>query len=389
MPDALLDGSKMDAEREQFLLDEIAKRDAIIERQAAEILVLRQAIDALTRRVFGVSSEKLDSAQLELLLDPEAAKKAAAAAPADPGPAAEIKDHKKRAPKTRAPRIPEHLPVRREVVDPPEVLLEPNAYRRFARCTHGAVGNCNFPRICFVSPMREPKPSTIKRLFAYSRNKCAFPQCDLPIVEETGTVTGIVCHIKARNRGGPRHDAKQSDEERHAFDNLHLLCSRHSKVIDSEPRKFTVELLKELKEIHEKDGNIEISRVDSMKAEKLLEDYRIIYVESGGQVHVRKADTIHAKTVNIGKTKGPTIGPPEGAIASSLSHRNYVKYLIDRYQEFASDQSGRVFKYPAIYSNLKKGFGAKWDLVSLGRFNDLTAYLQGRIDRTRLGRINS
>ena len=67
MPDALLDGVKMDAAREQFLLDEIAKRDAIIERQAAEIVVLRQAVDALTRRIFGVSSEKLDPAQLELL----------------------------------------------------------------------------------------------------------------------------------------------------------------------------------------------------------------------------------------------------------------------------------------------------------------------------------
>ena len=76
MPDALLDGVKMDAAREQFLLDEIAKRDAIIERQAAEIVVLRQAVDALTRRIFGVSSEKLDPAQLELLLDPDAGKKA-------------------------------------------------------------------------------------------------------------------------------------------------------------------------------------------------------------------------------------------------------------------------------------------------------------------------
>ena len=65
---------RMDSAREQQLLDEIAKRDAIIERQAAEILVLRQTIDALTRRVFGVSSEKLDPAQLELLLDADAAK---------------------------------------------------------------------------------------------------------------------------------------------------------------------------------------------------------------------------------------------------------------------------------------------------------------------------
>jgi len=114
----------------QHLLDQIAQRDEVIARQAAEILVLRQAIDALTRRIFGVSSEKLDPAQLELLLGGDLAKKAPAAVPADPGPAAEIPTHKKAPKKTRAPRIPEHLPVVREELNPPEVLLNPDAYRR-------------------------------------------------------------------------------------------------------------------------------------------------------------------------------------------------------------------------------------------------------------------
>jgi hypothetical protein len=236
--------------------------------------------------------------------------------------------------------------------------------------------------------MREPKPSTIKRLFALSRNRCAFPQCDLPIVEESGTVTGIVCHIKARNIGGPRYDPKQSNEDRHSFGNLLLLCSRHSKVIDTEPRKFTVDLLQEIKQIHEKDGHIELSKSDAAKAATLIENYRLIYIESGSEVTIHKADVIHAKTVNIGKGKGPTIAAPAGAIASSLIHRNYTKHLIDRYQEFASNQPGRVFKFPAIYSNLKKKFGAKWDLVPLARFDELASYLQARIDRTRLGQIN-
>lgn len=114
----------------RHLLDEIARRDEVIARQAAEIVVLRQTIDALTRRIFGVSSEKLDPAQLELLLDPDSAKKASAADPADPGPAAETPSHKKSVRKTRAPRIPDHLPVVREELDPPEVLLNPQAYRR-------------------------------------------------------------------------------------------------------------------------------------------------------------------------------------------------------------------------------------------------------------------
>ncbi len=38
--------------------------------------------------------------------------------------------HTKAPQKTRAPRIPENLPVVREEPDPPEVLLDPNDFRR-------------------------------------------------------------------------------------------------------------------------------------------------------------------------------------------------------------------------------------------------------------------
>ena len=120
----------MNGEEIQSLLDQIAQRDEVIARQAAEIIVLKQTIDALCRRIFGQSSEKLDPAQLELMLGGDLAKKAAAAVPADPGPAAEIPAHKKAAKKTRAPRIPEHLSIVREELDPPEVLLNPDDFRR-------------------------------------------------------------------------------------------------------------------------------------------------------------------------------------------------------------------------------------------------------------------
>jgi transposase len=113
-----------DAERQQ-LLDVIAS-------QAAEIAQLKQTIDALVRRIFGAKSEALDPAQLELLLGSDLAKKAPAAAPADPGPAAEIPSHQKPARKqARAPRIPEHLPLTEEkIIEPAEVLADPAAWRR-------------------------------------------------------------------------------------------------------------------------------------------------------------------------------------------------------------------------------------------------------------------
>ncbi len=58
----------MTTEREQKLLDENARlRD--------QVALLEAKIDALIRRLFGAKSEALDAAQLELLLDPDAAKK--------------------------------------------------------------------------------------------------------------------------------------------------------------------------------------------------------------------------------------------------------------------------------------------------------------------------
>ena len=110
----------MDEVGRQALIEQVARRDEVIARQAAEIVVLKHTIDALCRRIFGTSSEKLDPAQLELMLGGDLAKKAPAADPADPGPAAEIPAHKKAPKKTRAPRIPEHLPVIREELDPPD-----------------------------------------------------------------------------------------------------------------------------------------------------------------------------------------------------------------------------------------------------------------------------
>ena len=86
----------MDGDEKQTMLDQIAQRDQVIARQAAEIIVLKQTIDALCRRIFGKSSEKLDPAQFELMRGGDLAKKAPAADPADPGPAAEIPAHKKR-----------------------------------------------------------------------------------------------------------------------------------------------------------------------------------------------------------------------------------------------------------------------------------------------------
>ena len=232
--------------------------------------------------------------------------------------------------------------------------------------------------------MGEPTVTTVKRLFALSANRCAFPKCACPIVETSGTVTGIICHIRARSKGGPRYDPKQTDEERHGFPNLVLMCGRHSKLVDSEPRTYTVDLLSEMKAVHERNGNLELSQTEAGFAVRLLEDYRDLYVTTTGDVTINRP-----KTVVFTQTKQTVkLEAPEGCIAADRSKRNYVKHLVDRYNEFASQQPGRKFAFPAVYADIKTRFGAKWDYLGVEQFDSLCGYLQNRIDRTRLGSIN-
>ena len=101
---------------------EVAALRADLAAARQENTLLRQKIDALVRRVFGASSERLDPAQLELLLALPAAPVAAAPAPPvvprPPRPRAE-----------RTPRLPEDLPVVEEGIDPAPVQAQPEQGR--------------------------------------------------------------------------------------------------------------------------------------------------------------------------------------------------------------------------------------------------------------------
>jgi hypothetical protein len=240
--------------------------------------------------------------------------------------------------------------------------------------------------------MSEPSLKTIKRLFALSANQCAFPKCTAPIIESSGVVTGKICHIRARNPQGARYDAKQSDEERNAFHNLILLCGRHHDTIDFQPDIYTVDTLVEMKNLHERDGRIEIQPEDSLFAKILLNDFRRINItDNRGTIIIDSPGAVKANTVNIRTGKREVkILPPENTISHDLRLKGYIKYLIDKYNEFASSDPTRQvkFAYGAIYRNIQSNFGVKWELVPKPRFEELANYLQGRINRTRLARIN-
>ena len=92
--------------------------------------------------------------------------------------------------------------------------------------------------------------NTIKKLYALSGNKCAKPDCQRELIKD-GTQLGEIAHICAASPNGPRYDASMTDDERRDYANLILLCGDCNKIVDENPEKYPVSLLREWKQAHE------------------------------------------------------------------------------------------------------------------------------------------
>jgi hypothetical protein len=101
-----------------------------------------------------------------------------------------------------------------------------------------------------------PSQSTVKALFAYSGNVCAYQDpigsgaCEQELTNPRWRrVRGQLCHIHGEKPGSARYDPTMSEQERHSFDNLILLCPNHHNLIDDlEPDRHPAEFLHGLKD---------------------------------------------------------------------------------------------------------------------------------------------
>jgi transposase len=112
--------------REQELVSQLGECQAALVQTRRENALLRQKIDLLVRRIFGSSSERLDRAQLELLLQ-----LSASSCVAHEAPVAQSNQECSviRSRTERAPRLPDNLPVVEEVIDPEPVKAAPHSWR--------------------------------------------------------------------------------------------------------------------------------------------------------------------------------------------------------------------------------------------------------------------
>lgn len=113
----------MNGGRESTLEQELRRKDEELQAARLEIKLLRQKLDALSRRLFDKSSERLNPDQLELLWDGLAELDV-------PPPQAKQDPSKAKAPRVRqpGPRLPEHLPVKEVIIDPSEVKACPQEW---------------------------------------------------------------------------------------------------------------------------------------------------------------------------------------------------------------------------------------------------------------------
>jgi len=109
---------------------------------------------------------------------------------------------------------------------------------------------------------------------------------------------------------------------------------------------------------------------------------------AGAEIHV--GDHVN---VRVSKGSRRPASYPEGCIGAHLAKRNYVKYLVERYNHYreADARFGRTdrFHYSVLFKNIESKFKAPTYFIPEGRFGELVDFLHSRIDNTILGRVNS
>jgi hypothetical protein len=160
-----------------------------------------------------------------------------------------------------------------------------------------------------------PTQSVVKRLFARSGNRCAFPKCAIEIIQGN-TIVGEICHIKAASPDGPRYDAQQTAAERHGYENLILLCANHHTLIDDDPEAYTVDRLLKMKADHEQ----RVSRMSDAEVNlgtRLLMDQSVTAVNQSGGI---TAHTVHVHAMNVHSDRQARVSaadtPPDTFLAA-------------------------------------------------------------------------
>ena len=205
----------------------------------------------------------------------------------------------------------------------------------------------------------KPIPKKVEKLvYQEANSSCAF-------CEERDVATLEIHHINPRVDGGGNEP-----------ENLLLVCSNcHGRITSADIS---------VHEVYNTKLRLQRAGASGMAAREVRPASNVI------NFRARSNSGIVANNLRIHTTSsGIKIQPPPDTLSSDRDRLNYIKHLIDRYNEFKkSEPSTADFSYAVIYGTIKREFKCDWKLIPLGKFHELASYLQNRIDRTWLGKIN-
>jgi hypothetical protein len=253
--------------------------------------------------------------------------------------------------------------------------------------------------------------STIKRLFGMSSNQCAIPDCRSPLIIGD-VVVGEICHIRARRKGGARHDPDMTADRRDQLENLILLCGTCHKLIDSNPGAYSSDRLLSIKASHERKAPqpLDLSMADARHALMILAKHvaktRKIKISTGditvaGGVH--SSATQGGVSVAIGGAnqapihiRMPALKPsgfsyPDNSIGADANMTNYVEYLCDLYVKFMRPiEPNEGASWSKLGRQIKNKFRLRKKTrhhLSAERFQDLVSFLvEEKLALTPVGR---
>jgi len=120
-------------------------------------------------------------------------------------------------------------------------------------------------------PRLAPRPEVLRALFARSGNRCSFPGCPTPLINEKHQFIAQVCHIEAAEDGGERFNRSQTDEQRRSYENLILLCYPHHVETD-DVGLYSAERLREIKHEHEQVFGQKLFQIDESLLHKIASE---------------------------------------------------------------------------------------------------------------------
>ena len=156
-----------------------------------------------------------------------------------------------------------------------------------------------------------PKPETLRKLYIFSGNMCAMPDCKNVLIDKDGTWLGEVAHIHAASDGGPRANPSLSPEERRSADNLILICSICHTKIDSKETQYSAEQLREIKTAHEA---IYRNGLQQAELKDCVDEYTITWPQSLGALDAIPSDehykeafkSLHTVATRLSQVPTPT-----------------------------------------------------------------------------------